>query len=277
MGHPRRKIDIVGLGLTLGLFAAPAFADEAGVLRLLCTDCPTKSTSPCTVDAGHFQLETDLFNLIVDHTGGGDVKTYLFTNPTLKYGLTGTLDAEINMVPLAVITARDRQTGATSRTSGVGDLFLKLKWNLLGNAGGSVGFGLSPYVKLPTASGGVGNGAVETGLIAPANINLPRHWSVTLDPEIDLLKNAGDGGRHVNLAGLISVSRGVSKTLTLSAELWADRNVDPQGAQTQVSADLGAAYIPAKAPNLQFDGGVNFGLNRNTPGTQVYVGVSRRF
>ena len=277
MRGAKRMIGAASLGIALGLLAAPAFAGDAGALRPLCTDRPTKSTAPCTVDAGHFQLETDLFNLTVDHTGGGDVKTYLFTNPTLKYGLTATLDAEINMVPFAVVTARDPQTGTTSRTSGAGDMFLKLKWNLLGNAGGSVGFGLSPYVKLPTASGGVGNGAVETGLIAPVNVNLPNNWSVTLDPEFDLLKNAGDAGRHVNLAGLISVSRGVSKTLTLSAEVWADRNAEPQGATTQVSADLGAAFIPAKAPNLQFDGGVNFGLNRNTPGAQIYLGVSRRF
>ena len=29
-------------------------------LRALCTDRPTKSASPCTVDAGHFQIESDL-------------------------------------------------------------------------------------------------------------------------------------------------------------------------------------------------------------------------
>ena len=34
-------------------------------------------------------------------------------------------------------------------------------------------FALSPYIKLPTALAGIGNGAVEGGLIAPININLP--------------------------------------------------------------------------------------------------------
>ncbi len=263
--------------MAIGLAAGLAFADDASALRPLCTDRPTKSTAPCTVDAGHVQIESDLFNFTDDHSGGGDVKTYLFTNPTIKYGLTANLDAEINMVPFAVVTSRGPATGVTSRTSGVGDLFVRLKWNLLGNAGGNVGLALSPYVKLPTASRGIGNGGAEAGLIAPVNINLLANWSVTIDPEIDLLKNTGDDRRHVNTSGLISLSRGVSKTLTLSAELWADQNFDPQGEQTQVSADLGAAFIPAKAPNLQFDGGVNFGLNHNTPGTQVYIGVSRRF
>ena len=274
-GH--RRLAVAALGLAIGFPAAPAVADDAGALRPLCTDRPTKSTAPCTVDAGHVQIETDLFNFIVDRTGGGDLRTWLFTNPTIKYGLTANLDAEINMAPYALVTSRDPATGVTSRTSGVGDLFVRLKWNLLGNAGGNVGLALSPFVKFPTASGGIGNGVVEGGVIAPVNINLPANWSVTIDPEIDLQKNAGDGGRHINTSGLISLSRGVSKTLTLSAELWADQNFDPQGEQTQVSADLGAAFVPAKAPNVQFDGGVNFGLNHNTPGTQVYVGVSRRF
>ena len=277
MRHGDRRLAIAAMGLAIGGAAPPAFADDAGALRPLCTDRPTKSTAPCTVDAGHIQIESDLLNVTVDHTGGGDVKTYLFTNPTIKYGLAANLDAEINIIPYEVVTSKAPGTGATSRTSGVGDLFVRLKWNLLGNAGGNVGFALSPYVKLPTASGGIGNGAVETGVITPVNINLPANWSVTIDPEIDLQKNAGDGGRHLNTSGLISLSRGVSKTLTLSAELWADQNFDPQGEQTQVSADLGAAFIPARTPNLQFDGGVNFGLNHNTPGAQVYVGVSRRF
>src|SRR5579864_4712025 len=79
-------------------------------LRPLCTDRPTKSTAPCTVDAGHVQIESDLFNFTVDHSGGGDVKTWLFTNPTIKYGLTANLDAEINMVPYAVVTSRDPAT-----------------------------------------------------------------------------------------------------------------------------------------------------------------------
>ncbi len=52
-------------------------------LRPLCTDRPTKSTSPCTVDAGHFQLESDLFNVTVDNEGPLTTTTWLVTNPTL--------------------------------------------------------------------------------------------------------------------------------------------------------------------------------------------------
>lgn len=44
---------------------------------------------------------------------------------------------------------------------------------------------------------------------------------------------------------------------------------------TQVSADVAAAYLVA--PTLQLDAGANFGLNRDTPDAQLYVGVSKRF
>ncbi len=246
-------------------------------LRSFCTDRPTKSTSPCTVDAGHWQIESDLVNVTIDRSGGLDTTTWLVTNPTLKVGLTNTLEAELNIAPYEIVTVRDRASGVSTRMTGVGDLFAKLEWNLIGDDGGAVAFALSPFVKIPTASHGLGNGAVEAGMIAPINVNLPANWSLTIDPEVDLLENAAGDGRHANVSGLLSLSRPVSKQVTLSAEIWSDIDFDPVGRRTQYSSDFGAAWIPRAQPNLQFDCGVNFGLNRETPPAQIYLGVSRRF
>ena len=246
-------------------------------LRSLCTDRPTKSTGPCTVDAGHWQVEADVANVTIDHSGGMDTTTTLGPNPTIKFGLTNTIDAELNFAPYVEVTTKDRSTGVTTHASGVSDLYAKLKVNLIGDDGGDLAVAIVPYVKAPTAPASIGNRAVEAGIIAPVSINLPASWSLTIDPELDLLKNAADNGRHLNASGLLSFSRPASKTVTLSVELWADANYDPQKTVTQVSADLGAAWIPASMPNVQFDGGVNFGLNSVTPAAQVYVGISRRF
>jgi hypothetical protein len=245
--------------------------------RSFCTDRPTKSTGTCTVDAGHFQIESDVFNATIDRSFGVDTDTYLFTNPTLKLGVTNTIDVELNMVPFEEVDVKDRRTGVRTRMEGVGDLFGRVKINLLGDDGGDVAFALEPFVKAPTASGGLGNGAVEEGLIAPIQINLPLNWSLTVDPEADLLKNALGNGRHANFSYLFSFSRSVSKTLTLSAEFWSDINLDPQGTVRQYSFDLGAAWIPQSHPNFQLDGGVNIGQNNATPGVQAYLGVSQRF
>jgi hypothetical protein len=246
-------------------------------LRSFCADRPTKSTGPCTVDAGHFQLESDAVNVTYDTSNGADTTTILVTNPTLKLGVTNTLDLEANIAPYITTSSKNRATGMTTRASGVGDLFLRAKLNLVGDDSGSVSIALNPYVKLPTAGKSVGNGAVEEGLIVPIQINLPDNWSLSLDPEADALKNALDDGRHLNVQTPLSLGKQISETVTLFVELWADENYEPSGHVTQASFDLAGAWIPAKHPNFQLDGGLNLGLNNQTPAAQAYVGVSQRF
>ncbi len=247
-------------------------------LRSFCTDRPTKSNGPCTVDAGHFQVESDLVNWTFDPSGGADTTTVLYSNPTLKLGITHRVDVEVNLAPYVTIAAKDRASGKTTRASGVGDLFLRVKANLVGDDGGSVAIALDPFVKIPTASkNGVGNGAVEEGLDIPMQFNLPDNWQLALGPEADGLKNALDDGQHLNIQMPISLSRPLSKTVTGFVELWGDENFEPSGPVTQASFDLAAAWIPAKDPNFQLDGGVNLGLNNQTPRVQAYVGVSHRF
>jgi hypothetical protein len=246
-------------------------------LRSLCTDRPTKSTSPCTVDAGHWQVESDVYNYTQQGSDGVTTTTQLFTNPTLKLGLTNNLDVEVNIAPYEQVSAHDKTSGVTTNSRGVGDLFLKAKLNLLGDDGGAVAFALEPYVKIPTAPVGVGNGAVEEGILAPIQLTLPANWQLVVDPEYDELANAVGHGQHSNISGLLSFGYPVTKTVTVSLEVWGDANFDPLGEVRQASFDLGAAWIPAKAPNFQLDGGVNLGLNRATPRVQAYLGVSRRF
>src|SRR5205814_3549279 len=68
-------------------------------LRPFCTDRPTKGTGPCTVDAGHLQIESDIFNATQQNSDGAVTDTYLYTNPTFRLGLTESLDLELNIVP----------------------------------------------------------------------------------------------------------------------------------------------------------------------------------
>src|SRR5208337_453436 len=104
--------------------------------------------------------------------GGVTTTTELYTNPTLKLGITNTLDFEVNIAPYERVTVHDSGTGVTTTAEGVGDLFLKAKWAPIGDDGGSFGFALVPWVKIPTASRSIGNGAVEGGLIAPIQFTL---------------------------------------------------------------------------------------------------------
>ena len=46
-------------------------------LRDFCTDRPPKANLPCTVDAGHFQYESDVFNWTRSSSGGATTDTFL--------------------------------------------------------------------------------------------------------------------------------------------------------------------------------------------------------
>jgi hypothetical protein len=60
-------------------------------LRAFCTDRPPKANLPCTVDAGHWQYESDVVELdLRAHWRASRRTLVLFTNPTIKLGLTNT-------------------------------------------------------------------------------------------------------------------------------------------------------------------------------------------
>ena len=74
-------------------------------LRAFCTDRPTKANLPCILDEGHWQVESDAVNYTFDR-GSHSV---LFTNPTIKYGLTGNADLEVNWTPYEEVHSYDTE------------------------------------------------------------------------------------------------------------------------------------------------------------------------
>jgi len=246
-------------------------------MRAFCTDRPTKGTGPCTVDAGHLQIESDIFNATLQDEDGISTDTYVYTSPNFRLGLTDTVDAEVNISPFVDIVSRDKRTGARMDASGFGDTVLRIKTSLAGNGSGDFGAAFDPWLKLPTAASGVGNGAVEAGAVLPLQFALSETWSLSAVPEVDLLKNANDDGRHAAGVMELGLTRNLSATVTATAELWGEFNGDPTGTVDQYSFDIAGTWQPPGTKDLQLDAGANFGLDRNTPGEQYYVGISHRF
>ncbi len=245
-------------------------------LRSFCTDRPPKANLPCSVDAGHFQYESDVFNWTHTQIGGVATDTYLFTNPTLKLGLTNRIDLELNLAPVETVTTRS-PLGRTSFT-GAGDLFLRTKFNLAGPEGGDFQAAAIPFLKAPTAAPGVGNRAVEGGVIAPISFALPKEFTLLFDPEVDFLRNAANDDRHANVQFLANLSHALTSDVTGYVELWGQANEDPTNRTLQSSLDLSLSWIVwTKLPNLQFDVGANIGLTPATPRIQAFLGVSQRF
>jgi hypothetical protein len=253
------------------LLAALALAGTARAedTKPICADRPTKGTAPCTVDPGRWQVEIDAADYTHDRSGGVTTETGVFAIANLKYGVSDRLDLELNLTPLQF-----QQASGQGRAQGFGDITLRAKLAVLGGANP---VSLVPYLKVPTAGAGLGNGAVEGGMVVPISIGLPAGTTLSLDPEIDALKDQAASGLHPAYALAAGLSHPLSQTLTGTVELWGEANEEPAGHVRQASFDLGLSWIPMKDQNLQLDGGINLGLNRQTPGEQVYVGLSRRF
>jgi hypothetical protein len=178
-------------------------------------------------------------------------------------------------VPFAGVHTFNTATAASGTLWSVGDTFVRSKINLWGNDGGDTAAAVIPYVKAPSAPIGIGNGAVEEGLIGPVAFTLADSFTLLLVPEVDALKDSAGDGRHANLIFDINLSREVIKNVTAYVELWSDYNDDPVVKTSQMSFDVAVAWV--FVPNAQIDFGANFGLNSATPAIQVYTGVSQRF
>jgi hypothetical protein len=229
------------------------------------------------VDAGHLQIELDIFNATLQNSDGVISDTYLYTNPTFRLGVSENLDVELNIAPYEEVVTHDHATGTRTDLTGVGDTFLRLKMSLIGNGQDAFSAALDPYLKIPTAPSAIGNSAVEAGLVVPLQYALSEVWSLSLAPEADLLKNQLDNGRHVACVMDIGLTRAISSQVTATAEFWANANFDPAGTVHQKSLDLAGAWQPPGERDLQFDVGANFGLDRDTPAAQLYLGISHRF
>ncbi len=245
-------------------------------MRSFSTDRPTKSYSPYTVDAGHWQYETDIVNWTYDRYNESDVTTsnWLLANSVFKLGLTQHSDVEVGLSPVVINHTHDRAAQTKNTNSGFGDVYTRIKYNLLGNDSGNYALAAVPYVKIPTASRDIGNRHWEGGIYAPFVAVLPQNWTLTLLTEYDQLENAALDGTHANYQNLVNVSHPIVKDVTGYAELWSGVNTD-RDADDQYSADFAVAWLVHD--NLQLDAGVNVGLNKATPDAQSYIGISQRF
>lgn len=276
------------LALALGVAAAPAAAQDTAAAATqdsatgaapvapaaapICTDRPTKANLACTVPVGDLQIETDIVNWTRSSAGDTQTDVVLYTNPTAKLGLGTHTDLEFNLAPYE--TVRTRVGDDHETLGGVGDLYIRLKQNFSASDS-KIQVALIPYVKAPTARVGIGNGEWEGGLIAPVVFTLPHNFTLNIGPEVDILADAsGTGDHHAQAVGVVNLSKTVGKA-TYYAEFWSAQNFDPAGTTHQYSADVAVAYLIT--PVWQIDLGGNFGLNRETPDAQVYLGLSTRF
>ncbi len=168
-------------------------------------DRPAKTDSPFTLNSGHLQLEFDVGNLTVDRADGwGRTTTYEVAPATLRIGLSPSVELQLVFAPYESMRIEDGSGAGATRRSGIGDVTPRLKFNLAGNDGGKYAVALLPYLTLPTARRGLGDGAVSGGIGIPVAIVVPG-WDLGVETALDA--GHGDGAYHLSSANSISIGR----------------------------------------------------------------------
>ncbi|MGC4072670.1 MAG: transporter [Nibricoccus sp.] len=245
------------------------------MLREMSTDRPDATESPFTVDAGHYQMESDLIARTRDHdkSDGADTVTtaWMFTAVNFKVGLTNRIDLQAVVEPYTKIETEDRIASTDDKLSGFGDITTRLKINLWGNDEGDTAGALMPFVKWPTAAEGLGNDKVEGGLIFPVAFTLSSGWSLGVMTEVDFVRNEANDGYATDWVNTATISHDIAGDVVGYLELTSTLT---KGADL-ATFNCGITYGLNK--NLQLDLGANIGLTDASEDVVVFLGLSVRY
>lgn len=248
------------------------------LMRPMSTDRPDRTESPYTVDAGHFQMEMDLFNYSYDRHNTALIneraESWSVAAFNLKVGLCNSTDLQLVVPTYTWSRIKDRTTRTVQRQSGFGDLVTRMKINLWGNDGGKTAFGVMPFVKFPTAQDNLGNDEFEGGIIFPFAAELPAGWAMGIMTEVDIMKDVSGNGYHPEWINSITFSRGLIGNLGGYVEFFSLVSSE-SGSDWIGTFDCGLTY--AVNDNVQLDAGVNIGVTRAADDFNPFVGISWRF
>jgi hypothetical protein len=248
------------------------------LMRDMSTDRPDKTESPFTVDAGHFQIESDLVTFEHDHdtSGGGSLHgdSWSFATLNLKAGLCNFSDFQVILFPYSRVRTDDRIAGTIGHQSGFGDVLTRLKVNFWGNDGGPSAGGIMPYVKWPTSQDNLGNRAIEGGVILPISLELPAGFSAGAMSEFDWIQDSTSSDYHPEFVNTITLGHKIVGELDGYIEFFSLISAE-RGAKWIGTVDVGLTY--ALTPDMQLDAGVNFGVTKSAADIAPFVGFSVRF
>jgi hypothetical protein len=274
------------LGIISGLSARGADKSEYTLLnptprdqmREMSTDRPDKTESAYTIDAGHFQIEMDVFSYAVDRYNGipGDHRseTLAIAPINLKAGLLNNMDLQLVVQPYASLREHNVAAGVVDENRGFGDVIPRLKVNLWGNDGGTTALAVMPYVKLPTNTDHVGNNSIEGGLIVPFAVSLPRKVNLGLMTQLDIARDEFGDGHHPEFVNTVTLSRDIVGDLAGFVEFYSSVSSE-EGSEWLGTFDTGLTYMLTE--DIQLDAGVYIGVTRAADDINPFLGISWRF
>lgn len=240
------------------LLALPALAKEpaAAPVREMSTDRPDTTESAYTVPRGMWQFEMETVSISRD----AGVQSEDRGSINIKYGLTESMDLQL------VTPAWHSEP----HLNGWFDTELRLKCSLCGQDDAApVAVALMPYIKLPTASHGLGNNNVEGGLIVPiAFKDTPFACMV----QADIIRDEDDDG--FTGAFTFTATAGTELAAGLSAFIEGVATLPLEG---DAETYLNGGFVYEINSNWFLDAGANVGLNDAAADTRFFSGMSFRF
>lgn len=249
------------------------------LLRDMTTDRPDATESPFTIDAGHLQVEANLFGYARSRpdTDGTFTDTDEIATTNVRIGLSNDIEIGFVWQPYGSVCIDSPDEG-TLRDSGIGGLDIRGKVNLWGNdTFDKTGSALAvlPYITLPTdEANGISPEFVEGGVIVPLALALPHDFGLGINGGVVWLKDDEEAGYHSEYIATASLGYEWNSKLGTHYEIAATFNTgDPRGDIVV----LGTGVTYAVTDNLQLDAGVNFGVTDAADRFNPFVGVSQRF
>lgn len=237
-------------------------------MRDMETDRPDITESAYSVDAGHFQLETDLFKRVKNQQADGKSIQNYFNLINLKIGLNARADFQV-VIENYVTDKFTNNLGISTKKSGFGSVSLRFKQNLWGNDEGKTAFAVMPYISLPTGKF-VAHQSIEGGIIFPFAMDLSNGWAMGAQAQFDVEKS--DSGYQTVLLNSITLSKDLSDKWNSFIESYYTYSPEEKVVETHFNG--GISYQANK--DLKFDLGFNYGLTKNTD--KVYfAGISFRY
>lgn len=211
--------------------------------------------APETVAPGRFLLEMDALSLDHDRVGEAKSTALALATTLVSAGLTRTVDLQVGFQFFARTTYEDRAFHDTH--AGIGDLTFRTKWTFWRDEGSGAAAAVIPYVKIPSNTGGIGNGSVEGGVIFPWAITLPGKVLTGAMLQWDILRNAANDGYDSRWYASAYAHRSFTRLLGLYAETTVSASSD---SRSTFAGSLGGGVTLSVSENVVWDYEISRGV-----------------
>lgn len=202
---------------------------------------------PATVAPGRFRLEMDVLSFALDRSGGDKYTAVGAGTAFISTGLTDNLDVQLGAE--LFLSQSYESGGVTERNSGIGDLYVRTKWRFYEDTALGTAMAIIPYVKIPTNSGGVGNDAMEGGVVLPFSKEIAGGATLYTMAELDFLRNDANDGYDTYWYA----SAAFYRPLTARFSFYAEATLGKSSGGTAVESEMGGGVILSLSDETWWD------------------------